>query len=75
MPFGVKNAPATFQRLMDSVLTGLQSNELFVYLDDIVVYARLFDKHKIKINRLMAKKIELKANKYEFLRHKVIFET
>lgn len=35
MPFGLKNAPATFQRMMDKVLTGFQSTELFIYLDDI----------------------------------------
>ena len=38
MPFGLKNAPATFQRLMDLVLTGLQGTELFFYLDIIVSY-------------------------------------
>ena len=35
--FGLKNAPATFRRLMDLVLTRLQGTELFVYLDDIVL--------------------------------------
>jgi len=39
MPFGLKNAPATFQRLMDQILSGLQGNDMFVYLDDIVIYA------------------------------------
>jgi hypothetical protein len=52
-PFDLKNAPATFQRFMDSVLVGLQGTEMFVYLDDIVIYARSLEEHKIKIERLM----------------------
>ena len=53
MPFGLKNAPATFQRLMDLVLTGLQGTELFVYLDDIVLYANSLEEHAEKFNKLM----------------------
>ena len=53
MPFGLKNAPATFQRLMDFVLTGHQGTELFVYLDDIVLYANsLEDTTKNLTNKL-----------------------
>lgn len=55
MPFGLKNAPATFQRLMDEVLRGLQGNILFVYLDDIVIYANSLDEHKIMFDLLMEK--------------------
>ena len=55
MPFGLKNAPATFQRLMDGILTGLQGTELFVYLDDIVIYAKSLTEHGIKIKKLMQK--------------------
>ena len=40
MPIRLKNSPATFQRLMDQVLLRLQGTELFVYLDDIVIYSR-----------------------------------
>ena len=49
MPLGHKNAPATFQRLMDQVLTGLQGIELFVYMDDIVIYASSLVDHNQKL--------------------------
>ena len=52
MPFGLSNAPATFQRLMDNVLSGLQGTKLFVYLDDIVIYARSLKKYRYKFNKL-----------------------
>jgi hypothetical protein len=37
MPFGLKGAPATFERLMETVLAGLQWNICLIYLDDIIV--------------------------------------
>ena len=39
MPFGLKNWPASSCRLMDIVLSGWQVTDLFVYSDDIVIYA------------------------------------
>ena len=53
MPFGFKNAPATFQQLMNNILSGLQGNEMFVYLDDIVIYSRSLEEHKFKFQKLM----------------------
>ena len=52
MPFGLRNAPTTFQRLMDNVLSGLQGTELFVYLDDIVIYALSLEEQRYKFNKL-----------------------
>ena len=43
MFFGLSNAP--FQRLMDHVWSGPQGTELFVYLENIVVYARSLEEH------------------------------
>ena len=39
MPFGLCNAPATFQRLMDSLFETELEKELLVYLDDILIFA------------------------------------
>lgn len=50
MPFGLRNAPATFQRLMNNVLSGLQGNRCFVYLDDIVVHADTLENHNKRLN-------------------------
>ena len=43
MPFGMCNAPATFERLMETVLSGLQWDICLIYLDDIIVIAKSFD--------------------------------
>jgi len=48
MPFGLKNVPAIFQRLMDLILSGLQGEELFVYMNDIVIYATSLQEHERK---------------------------
>ncbi|UYV68342.1 K02A2.6-like [Cordylochernes scorpioides] len=45
MPFGLCNAPATFERMIDSVLGSLKWNMCLCYLDDIVVYAPTFEEH------------------------------
>ena len=76
MPFGLKNALATFQRLMDIVLTGLQGTELFVYLDD-VLYADTLEEHEAKfdelMNRLRKSNLHLQPDKCEFLRPEVAY--
>jgi len=45
MPFGLCNAPATFQRLMETVLAGLARDSCMVYLDDILVIGESFNAH------------------------------
>ncbi|XP_011638902.1 uncharacterized protein LOC105428340 [Pogonomyrmex barbatus] len=77
MPFGLKNALATFQRLMDQVLTGLQGVELFIYFNDIVIYASSLKEHEAKFNklanRLRTARLRLQSDKCEFLRKEVTY--
>ena len=77
IPFGLKNAPATFQRLMDLVLKGLQGTELFVYPDDIFLYANSLEEHEEKfielIGRLSTANLKLQPDKCEFLRPEVAY--
>ena len=52
MPFGLCNAPATFQQLMDS---GIQWSRCLVYLDDIIVIGPDFDKHLQNLSVVLQK--------------------
>ena len=45
MPMGLKSAGATFQRLMEIALAGLQWVTCLIYLDDIIVFSKDFDEH------------------------------
>ena len=77
MPFGLKNAPSTFQRLMNTVLSGLQGTRCLVYLDDIVIFADSLENHNKKLieifTRLKEYNLKLKPSKCEFLRKEVIY--
>ena len=53
MPFGLCTAPATFQRVMDTVLAGLKWHTFLVYLDDVVVFARNFDEHLARLESVL----------------------
>ena len=75
MPFGLCNAPATFQRLMDIVLTGLQWTSCLVYLDDIIVLGRTFTEHLSNLgsvfSRIRDAGLKIKPEKCSFLKEKV----
>ena len=51
MPYGVCNAPATFKRLMQKILSGLGSF-CNVYIDDILIFSRNFDEHRLHLQEV-----------------------
>ncbi|GFV69626.1 retrovirus-related Pol polyprotein from transposon opus [Trichonephila clavipes] len=67
MPFGLKNAPATFQRLMDIFRTGLP---VLAYLDDIIIMSPTFEQHLADLEavfkRLMDFKLRANWEKCQF---------
>jgi transposase InsO family protein len=65
MGFGMCNAPATFQRLMELVLSGLNWEEVLVYVDDLVIFSRCFDEHLESLQRVFdrLRNAGLKLNK------------
>ena len=40
MPFGLSTAPGTFERLMETVLSGLQWETCLIYLDDVIIFGK-----------------------------------
>lgn len=55
MPFGLCNAPATFERLMESVLKGLHWKTCLVYLDDVIIFSSTFDEHLRNLEEILQK--------------------
>lgn len=74
-PFGLSNAPATYQRLMECVLRNLTYKICLIYLDDILVYSKTFPEHlnhlRQVFDRLRHANLKLKPSKCKFACNKV----
>lgn len=55
MPFGLKNSPATFQRVMDNVLREFIDVCCVIYLDDILIFSKSFDEHVVDVQNVLQK--------------------
>ena len=77
LPFGLCNAPATFERLMDRVLAGIPRQECVVYLDDILVHGDSFQAALRALRRVLERVAEaglkLHPQKCSFMQREVTF--
>ena len=82
LPFGLKNAPAFFQRMIDLILLGLKWECCLCYLDDVIIFAKNWESHINNLKkvlkamnnanlRLNLKKSEFAFNTVNFLGHSI----
>ncbi|MBW0526943.1 hypothetical protein O181_066658 [Austropuccinia psidii MF-1] len=56
MPFGIKNAPPYFQRMMDTIFQEeILEGWMVVYIDDIIIYSEIWEDHVQYIDRVLSK--------------------
>nr|XP_015836638.1 PREDICTED: RNA-directed DNA polymerase homolog [Tribolium castaneum] len=53
MPFGLCNAPGTFQALMDKLFADMKWKEILIYLDDIIVFSKTVEEHLQKLRKVL----------------------
>jgi len=82
LPFGLCNAPATFQRAIDMLLSGVKWQNVLVYSDDLIIFSADAESHLSHLDRvptllgkhgvtLKAQKCHLFSNEVEYLCHVV----
>ena len=77
MPFGLCNAPATFERLMEAILRGLLWERCMVYIDDIIVFGRSYDETlanlQTVLERIQSSNLKLKPSKCELFKQELLY--
>ena len=77
MPFGLCNAPATFERLMDRVLCGMRWSRCLVYLDDVISFCGTVTEALGRLEDVLCHfsnfGLQLKAKKCTFMQTEVAF--
>ena len=75
MPFGLCNAPATFQHLMQNTLGELNLTDCVIYLDDVIVFSHMEEEHlehlRIVFERFREFNLKLKPSKCSFLQSEI----
>ena len=75
MPFGLRNAPSTFQRALDVILSGVRWKICLVYLDDVIIFSRDEKEHLDHLDTVLTlledAGIKLKSKKCFFMKKEV----
>ena len=77
LPFGLCNAPATCERLMDRVLCGMRWSRCLAYLDDVISFGRSIPEALARLEEVLAHLsdfgLQLKSKKCTFMQTEMIF--
>ena len=77
MGFGLTNAPATFQRLMEKCMGEMHLKTCLIFLDDILVFSKTFDEHIERLEAVFARlcqhNLKLKPSKCELFKTSVFW--
>ncbi len=75
LPFGLSNAPATYQRLMEDCFGDLNTKICFIYLDDVIIFSDSYEQHIERLELVFLKLrqcgLKLSPKKCSFLKDKV----
>ena len=75
MAMGLKNSPSTFQRMMNSILAGMDAHGVLLYLDDVLVYSPNLEEHfktlENVFSRLQETGLTLSLKKSVFMMRKI----
>ena len=75
LPFGLNNAPATYQRLMEQCLGDLNMKICAIYLDDLIIFSSTLEEHLYRLDKVLTRlrecNLKLSPKKCNFLQTKV----
>ena len=77
MPFGLRDSPITFTRLVNTVFHGMLGKSIHIYMDDLLIGSNSIEEHLLilqeVLNRLRLAGLKLKIEKCDFLKRVIVY--